>query len=52
MGGALRRRHRDRPLSYAPATESAAKVNREFALLLAVPTALSVTAALLLLDHW
>jgi len=40
------------PLSYDPATESAAKVNREFALLLAVPTALWVTAALLLLDHW
>jgi hypothetical protein len=40
------------PLSYDPATESAAKVNREFALLLVVPTALWVTAALLLLDHW
>ena len=40
------------PLSYDPATESAAKVNREFALLLAVPTALWVAAALLLLDHW
>jgi hypothetical protein len=40
------------PLSYDPATESAAKVNREFALLLAVPTALWVTAALLALNHW
>jgi hypothetical protein len=40
------------PLSYDPATESAAKVNREFALLLAVPTALWVTAALLLVGHW
>jgi hypothetical protein len=40
------------PLSYDPATESAAKVNREFALLLAVPTALWVAAALLLVDHW
>jgi hypothetical protein len=40
------------PLSYDPATESAAKVNREFALLLAVPTALWVTAALLLVDRW
>jgi hypothetical protein len=40
------------PLSYDPATESAAKVNREFALLLAVPTALWVAAALLLLDRW
>jgi hypothetical protein len=40
------------PLNYDPATESAAKVNREFALLLAVPTALWVTAALLLVDHW
>ena len=28
------------PLSYDPATESAAKVNREFALLLVIPTAL------------
>jgi hypothetical protein len=40
------------PLSYDPATESAAKVNREFALLLAVPTALWVAAALLFVDHW
>jgi hypothetical protein len=40
------------PLSYDPATESAAKVNREFALLLAVPTALWVTAALALLEAW
>jgi hypothetical protein len=40
------------PLSYDPATESAAKVNREFALLLAVPTALWVTAALTLVEHW
>jgi hypothetical protein len=40
------------PLSYDPATESAAKVNREFALLLAIPTALWVAAALLLLHHW
>jgi hypothetical protein len=40
------------PLSYDPATESAAKVNREFALLLIVPTALWVTAALTLLDRW
>jgi hypothetical protein len=40
------------PLSYDPATESAAKVNREFALLLALPTALWVTAALTLVDHW
>ena len=40
------------PLSYDPATESAAKVNREFALLLAVPTALWVAAALMLVDHW
>ena len=40
------------PLSYDPATESAAKVNREFALLLTLPTALWVTAALVLVDHW
>jgi hypothetical protein len=40
------------PLNYDPATESAAKVNREFALLLAIPTALWVAAALLLVDHW
>jgi hypothetical protein len=40
------------PLSYDPATESAAKVNREFAMLLAVPTALWVTAALTLVHHW
>jgi hypothetical protein len=40
------------PLSYDPATESAAKVNREFALLLAVPTAFWVTAALLLVNRW
>jgi hypothetical protein len=40
------------PLSYDPATESAAKVNREFALLLAVPTALWVTAALTLVERW
>jgi hypothetical protein len=40
------------PLAYDPATESAAKVNREFALLLIVPTALWVTAALTLLDRW
>ena len=40
------------PPSYDPATESAAKVNREFALLLAIPTALWVTAALTLVDHW
>jgi hypothetical protein len=40
------------PLSYDPETESAAKVNREFALLLVIPTALWVTAALLLVDHW
>jgi hypothetical protein len=40
------------PLSYDPATESAAKVNREFALLLTIPTALWVTAALALVDHW
>jgi hypothetical protein len=40
------------PLSYDPTTESAAKVNREFALVLAVPTALWVTAALLLVNHW
>jgi hypothetical protein len=40
------------PLSYDPATESAAKVNREFALLLVVPTALWVTAALTLVNHW
>jgi hypothetical protein len=31
------------PLAYDPQTESAAKVNREFALLLVVPTALWVT---------
>jgi hypothetical protein len=43
---------RPAPLAYDPATESAAKVNREFALLLAVPTALWVTAALTLVDHW
>jgi hypothetical protein len=40
------------PLSYDPATESAAKVNREFALLLAVPTALWVTAALTVVEQW
>jgi hypothetical protein len=40
------------PLSYDPATESAAKVNREFALLLVIPTALWVAAAVLLVDHW
>ena len=40
------------PLAYDPATESAAKVNREFALLLTVPTALWVTAALTLVGHW
>ena len=40
------------PLAYDPATESAAKVNREFALLLVVPTALWVAAAVLLVDHW
>jgi hypothetical protein len=40
------------PLSYDPATESAAKVNREFALLLTLPTALWVTAALTLVEHW
>jgi hypothetical protein len=40
------------PLSYDPATESAAKVNREFALLLSLPTALWVTAALVLVEHW
>jgi hypothetical protein len=40
------------PLSYDPAHESAAKVNREFALLLTLPTALWVTAALVLVDHW
>ena len=40
------------PLSYDPATESAAKVNREFALLLTIPTALWVAAALLLVNHW
>jgi hypothetical protein len=40
------------PLSYDPATESAAKVNREFALLLTLPTALWVTAALVLVEHW
>ena len=39
-------------LSYDPATESAAKVNREFALLLAVPTALWVTAALTVVEQW
>jgi hypothetical protein len=40
------------PLSYDPETESAAKVNREFALLLTIPTALWVTAALALVDRW
>jgi hypothetical protein len=40
------------PLAYDPATESAAKVNREFALLLVIPTALWVAAAVLLVDHW
>jgi hypothetical protein len=40
------------PLSYDPVTESAAKVNREFALLLAVPTALWVAAALLVVNDW
>ena len=39
------------PLNYDLATESAAKVNRELALLLAVPTTLWVTAALLLVGH-
>src|SRR4030095_13867748 len=48
---ALPGRHHDRPPSYDPATESAAKVNREFALLLLLPTALWVTAALMLVDH-
>jgi hypothetical protein len=40
------------PLAYDPATESAAKVNREFALLLTIPTALWVTAALVLAERW
>ena len=40
------------PLHYDPADESAAGVNREFAVLLAVPTVLWVTAALLVVDHW
>ena len=40
------------PLAYDPATESAAKVNREFALLLTIPTALWVTAVLTLVGHW
>jgi hypothetical protein len=40
------------PLHYDPATASAAKVNRELALVPAVPTALWMTAALLLVDHW
>ena len=40
------------PLAYAPATESAAKVNREFALLLTIPAALWVTAVLTLVGHW
>jgi hypothetical protein len=40
------------PLAYDPETETAAKVNREFALLLAVPTALWVTAALVLVGQW
>jgi hypothetical protein len=40
------------PLSYDPVAESADKVNREFALLLVVPTALWVAAALLLVHHW
>lgn len=35
-----------------PAPESVAKVNRELALIMAVPTALWVVAALLLLHHW
>lgn len=35
-----------------PAPESVAKVNRELALIWAVPTALWVVAALLLLHHW
>jgi hypothetical protein len=52
VGGALPRRGHNRPLAYDPATESAAKVNREFALLLTVPTALWVTAALTLVSHW
>jgi hypothetical protein len=52
VGGALPGRHHDRPLSCDPATESAAKVNREFALLLTLSTALWVTAALVLVDHW
>jgi hypothetical protein len=40
------------PLAYDPATESAAKVNREFALLLTIPAALWVTAVLTLVGHW
>jgi hypothetical protein len=40
------------PLSYDPVTESAAKVNREFALILAVPAALWVAAARLLVRRW
>jgi hypothetical protein len=35
-----------------PAPETVAKVNRELALVLAVPTALWVVAALLVLHHW
>jgi hypothetical protein len=37
---------------HPPAPESVAKVNRELALLLAVPTALWVVAALLLVHYW
>ncbi|GIF62056.1 hypothetical protein Ais01nite_00910 [Asanoa ishikariensis] len=40
------------PPAYDPAGETAAKVNREFAVLLAVPTAVYVAAALLLLHFW
>lgn len=39
------------PPAYDPAGETAAKVNRELALLLAVPTAVYVVAALLLLHY-
>ena len=40
------------PPAYDPTDESAAKVNRELAMMFAVPTAAYVVAALLVLHHW
>jgi hypothetical protein len=40
------------PPSYDPATESAARIYREFALLLAVPATLWAIAARLVVHHW